>query len=321
MDRDLRVEVMEPPRASEMSSEILRAAWLPPSLYYSPEYVRWQFTFPGPPATAAIAFLGGRPVGCAAVTPRRLRSGGFSINTQVLSFVAVVPDARGRGVAQAVYAALLEQLRDAAPLLAFSEINSPGGRLLAGALSKAGFVTHRLAPCRAVGYRPRPGQEPARLEAVEIDDDRIVRALIDNAASRSVLWNDPTAEQWAHYRADPRRRYTVGVFDATGAAAAAAMVVITEMQTSAGVEDVPMLESIWSASDSADALRAIFEFAARSCDTAIPTIVASNVSHLDASLVRGAGARALPSTFEASLFLRERTPELDAISSVNLEVL
>ena len=51
------------------------------------------------------------------------------------------------------------------------------------------------------------------------------------------------------------------------------------------------------------------------------TIVASNLSYLDSSVVRAAGARALPSSFNAYVFLGARTHGLQNAAHLNLEVI
>jgi hypothetical protein len=108
--------------------------------------------------------------------------------------------------------------------------------------------------------------------------------------------------------------------DRSGVAIGTAMIVMTDMLSAQGSLRVPMLEGVCVPSQSADGVRAAFNFAAQhyGVDT---TIIASNLSYLDSAVVKGAGARALPSSFNAYVFLGARKHSLQNAAHLNLEVI
>src|SRR5687767_1037726 len=106
-----RIEIVDPLAFAETASRILQASWTVPCLHYSADYLSWQFSFPGQlPNRAAVAFIDDRAVGCVAVTSRTFALGGAPFSAYVLSFVAVDPIARGRGLAAQMYSRLLDTI-------------------------------------------------------------------------------------------------------------------------------------------------------------------------------------------------------------------
>ena len=99
-----------------------------------------------------------------------------------------------------------------------------------------------------------------------------------------------------------------------------AMIALTEILAAQGLQRVPMLESVCLSAQSADALVAAFRFASDHYGSAT-TIVASNLSYLDSAVIRAAGARALPSSFNAHIFFKTRQTGLENASFLNLEVI
>jgi predicted N-acetyltransferase YhbS len=263
------------------------------------------------------AFSDGDAVGFAGVTSRRFAADGREFPVHVLSFVAVHPDMRKRGIARGLYAALLAILE--LPVLAFSEPGSPGERVLLASFEDAGFRHRELRRCRSVGFAPNIPRAISNVTAETTDDYSEFAAVIESAGPNT-LWNSPTAEQWAHYRRDPRQRFTV-VAREEGRTIGTARVVIAELVSADGVLRVPMVESACFLTAPADALRAVFEFAVHCQGTgSAPTVLASNLSHVDDSVFRAAGARSLPTTFNAHLFERGDTALPRAITT-NLEVI
>ena len=43
----VRIERVDPLECAEQASRLIQAAWNPPCLNYTPEYLRWQFGFSG----------------------------------------------------------------------------------------------------------------------------------------------------------------------------------------------------------------------------------------------------------------------------------
>ncbi len=315
-----RIEIVDPSTAAPMAGPILRASWKPPCLDYSAAYLAWQFGFPGRLSPiVALGFLDSQPVGCAAATQRAVVHDGSRIDAYVLSFVAVDPSARGHGLAAALYARLLGALSPGVPVIAFAEPNSAGERLLINAFDKASYTPHTLGVCRAVGYVSRPATSERLVSAAPVQHLEDFTSVIPDTDG-ATIWNRPTPQQWVHYAADPRRRIAVLIRDRDGLPIGSAMIVVTAILSAHGLQHVPMLESVCLPSQSPDALRAVFDFATEQYGAA-GTMVASNLSYLDSSVVRAAGARALPSSFNAYVFLGGRQHSLHNAAHLNLEVI
>ena len=315
-----RIEIVDPSTAAPMAGRVLRASWKPPCLDYSDAYLAWQFGFPGRlNPVVALGFLDSQPVGCAAATQRAVVHDGSHIDAYVLSFVAVDPSARGHGLAAALYARLLGALSPEAPVIAFAEPNSDGERLLNNAFDKTSYTRHTLGLCRAVGYVSRPATSERLVSAAAVEQLEDFTSAIPDV-DKATIWNRPTPQQWVHYAADPRPRTGVLIRDRDGLPIGSAMIVLTAILSAQGLQQVPMLESVCLPSQSSDALRAVFDFATEQSGAA-GTIVASNLSYLDSSVIRAAGARALPSSFNAYVFLGARTYSLQNAAHMNLEVI
>jgi GNAT superfamily N-acetyltransferase len=130
--------------ASE-ASRILEDAWEPPTLRYSPGYLGWQLTFPSEVELPAVAATeGGEPVGLAAATDRRLRCGSSAFGVAVVSFVAVRPAWRNRGVASGLYRLLLKALADlSVPVITFGIPGSGGTKRSCAPTRKLDFKCRR----------------------------------------------------------------------------------------------------------------------------------------------------------------------------------
>ncbi|MGH3183078.1 MAG: GNAT family N-acetyltransferase, partial [Streptosporangiaceae bacterium] len=132
-------ELVDGTAFAPQASRVLEEAWSPPALCYTPEYLRWQLSFPGPlPLPAAAALAGNDPVGFAGATWRRLRCGSARWDVAVVSFVAVRPEWRKLGVAAGIYRRLLSALRETgAPIVTYAAGGSAGERLLLRAYAEA----------------------------------------------------------------------------------------------------------------------------------------------------------------------------------------
>lgn len=315
-----RIEIVDPVQFAGIASEILQAAWKPPCLLYSTEYLSWQFSFPSPlPRVGVIAYLDDRAVGCIAVTARHFGSASETFPAYVFSFLAVHPSASRRGLASSMYAALCEAIPVDTPMVGFAETGSIAERLMLESLERASFRHHPLLGCRAVGFLPRSGA--SKWSSVVADSASY--AEFASAARipdrESTLWTDVTPEHWHHYRKDPRQRAMVTVHDEKGAPLGTAMLVNAEILSSQGVQRVPMLESVAFAEPTPDALGALFEFAATRAQPG-STVITSNPSYLDGALLRAAGARALPSSFNPHAFVRGQKHVIETAAALNLEV-
>jgi hypothetical protein len=315
-----RIEIVDALEFAAAASTVLRAAWKAPCLDYSAAYCSWQLGFPGrPPKSAAIALIDDRPVGCIGITPRRFRYQGAYAAVFVLSFVAVDPSARGCRLSSSMYAELLDTLPCDTPIIAFAEPGSNGERLLLDAFEASVFRHRPLGPCRAFGYVKRRRKAPANATAVTTNSYADFLSVVSAAPDNATMWNCPTLEQWNHYQSDPRSRSAILILDGNDNPIGSSMVVMAEILTARGHERVPMIESICLPTQSEAALGAAFDFASDSGE-APATVIASNLSHLDAGMISGAGVRALPSAFNAHLFGTHNHALKNAANS-NLEVI
>ena len=276
--------------------------------------MRWQLTFPGNlPARLALASGNRKPVGCAGLTPREFFLAGRRVEGYLLSFVAVDPVSRGHGLAARLYETLLSGLPREVPIVAFSQPDSTGERVLLKAFESS-FAHQPLRPCRAFGYAPTSGTTNEQ----DATHDATVAEFIDQSpldASESVLWNAPSSSVLRHYLNDPRPRSLMVVADRQGRPAGTAMRVAVEMTTGDAVQRVPMLENVRLSDRTSDVLRSAFTAAGESAPGAV---IASNLSHIDETIVKAARARALPSLYRAHLFCGVAEPKVDA---TNIEVI
>ncbi len=213
-------------------SQVLMAAWAPPSLRYSPQYVEWQLTFPGPcEAPAVAAFEGRQTVGFAASTHRRVFSGGHPLDLLVVTFVAVDPRVRGQGIAHRLYAALLSEIRRTGlPVITYGRSNSSGQRAIEQAYPLAGFSLSIFGEYAPYATIPRTAtsegwSKSTLLPPIPQDGD--------------FEYSAPTPEQFAHYFRDPRGRH-LWAHEGGGWAWATEV----EFVSPKGVETVTSLESI-----------------------------------------------------------------------------
>jgi hypothetical protein len=318
---EFRIEAVDPAAFAEAASGVLSASWPAPCLHYSPEYVAWQIGFPGElRAKTVMAFAEEQPVGCAAVTPRTFLHHGQTFSAYVLSFIAVAPIARGHRLGDALYRSLLNSLPFDVEVIAFAESGSTGERLLTRAFRECSFDHLELESCRAVGCRPGTLHAEQTLTATAATYEDFIGVVSSIADSRTIL-NKPSRGQWIHYCADPRTRAAAVVSDRYGDPVAAAMIVNTEVISGQGIQTVPMLESICIRSGFPEGLRELFRLAAVwTFGNADGAVIASNITCVEPSVVKSAGARALPSLFSAHLFMRGTRRRLDTASRVNIEV-
>ena len=242
----LSYALVDGPVFSGEASAILGEAWLPPALKYTPEYLRWQLSFPsGIPTPVAAAYDGSRPVGFAAATARRFETCGCGLDAAVVSFVAVRPAWRGRGVAAGLYSVLLKALHESdVPVVTFAITGSSGERAIARAYPEAGFAIQPLGnyPTYAFQRASPVNQEwrPGRGGFSELFS--IVKFCSRDAVG---LWSAPSKAQFEHYLADPRpRRFLVAENASTGALAAA-WAIRSEVITPQGATVLTTLDSIW----------------------------------------------------------------------------
>ena len=320
---DMHLETIHPLNLADPASQILRDSWKPPCLWYSPEYLRWQFRFSGSAAAIGVAaFDDEEPVGFCAVVPRWMRVGPDRIGVHLLSFLAVRPVWRGRSLAMAIYRSLIETLRETGgPIVAFVEPETVAEQVLFRNFEDAGYRRRSLGKCRTYAYLARPERGIIAASAEEADEGEFLEAMALCLAPE-ILWNDPGLDQLTHYRQDPRGRVLVVIRDPARLPIGAAMVVLSEVTTPHGLEYVPMIDSVYLPDPSADALKALLRFAGQHwADRSTSTVVtAPNLQGIDPGLLRTVGLRATQSCFHSYGFTAEESDPLRGASGTNLEV-
>ncbi len=239
-----RIDVVDAAAFAPQAAQILNDAWPAPALHYTPEYVRWQLTFPGNPAPVALAaYDDSEAIGFIASTPRRMRLGPTAQEVAVVSFVAVLADRQRRGIAAALYARLLSQLQTSGPLLTFAVPDSSGERALLRAYSHGGYTVSQLGSYPTFSYLDRSTGNDLPQQRASSQYSELNPVIQACARDGSILWSDPSAEQFAHYLADPRSRRLLVVCRAseTGAAWALQMAV----RTARSVQTVTALETLY----------------------------------------------------------------------------
>ncbi|MBI3949929.1 MAG: GNAT family N-acetyltransferase [Acidobacteria bacterium] len=297
----LRIQQVNPGSFAESASRILLQSWPVTCFHYSPDHLRWQFSFPGPyPSVGVAAFDGNEPVGFAAATPRRLRFQQMGSETYVVSFVAVRPAWRGRGIAADLYTCLLGALREAGlPIVTFAEPGAVGERALVKAYPSAGFELRTLGRFTTYGYSPRSGAAPTSVQVLETSDAATILATIQRRGDHQTLWSDPDCQWLEHNDEDPWLRATVILRLTGGDGLGCAMIVRSEFVTAKGISLVPMIDQLFLYQPEAEALRALCEFASErwSGPAARTNVTVPNAWGIDPMILRSAGLRQTPRQF------------------------
>lgn len=317
----MKVERVDPLTVVDEAARILRAAWSPPAIHYTADYLRWQLGFPGTPARTVLARIGSEAGGFAALTPRRLRVGGAVIEGHVLSFVAVRPTFRRRGLASRLYEEILLVLREEGlPAVVFAEAGSEAAqRPLHRAASRVGLGLRRLAPHLNYGFVARRSAIPGPLVAAEAPLERALEAIEACDAAR-VLWAAPDLERLEHYGRDPRGRKFLAIKE-DGRVTGAAMVFLSNIVSAQGMERIATLDSIFLPAPTADRLSALARAAAAAFvgQTTSPAVSAPSLATNDPAILRAAGFRPTGTVFDAFVCHPEGHPLADA-DVTNLEV-
>lgn len=324
----VQAETLDPCQAPQCISGLLTAAWRPPSLLYSIEYVRWQLATPAQQRSVAIGVFDGRQLcACAALIPRTVSTGGRTFDVYISTFGGVLPQYRGRGFAITAYEAIFEAaVASRTPVIGFVVPNGGGERALLHAAKNLALNYVRLTDCRTYAAMPTiracgdDGNAACTVEFADAQPFAITRVL--PAAGPTVIRLQPSAEQRAHYADDPRSRRIVIARDEAGASVAAGMIVCAEVTSAAGVDRVTVIDWIAQAGSGIDgAVRPLANFA-KSCfpDFTPVAMTIPNAGTVPAASLRAAGFRATASVFRPYVLASERHPLL-AASSTDVEVI
>lgn len=319
----MNVERVSPLEFAGQASRILREAWVPPSILYTAEYLRWQFGFPAKlPPLGVAAFEDREAVGFAGAAPRPACYGGERFEVYLVSFVAVRPGWRGRDIAAGLYRELLGWLKEfRAPVVTFAEAESPGERCLKKAYAAAGLQLQPFGNYPvygSVGLPTRPTIDAWKVEEVK-PDYFLVHA--PPAESSQLVGTDLTSDVVRHSECDPRRRAWL-VARRPGQPLAAARAALSEVQTVEGVQHVPMIDAFYLPQPDAGALRALLRAAARHwVGVDVATILTvPNSGGLSPDLLREAGLRRTARAFHGYRCDFPGGPTLAGAAGTNLEV-
>jgi GNAT superfamily N-acetyltransferase len=322
----MRLERVDPYAFAEYASRILQEAWPPPTMRFTADYLRWQFSFPGPlPSLGVAAFEGDEPVGFVGMTPRQLRFRGLSGPAYLHSFGGVRPAWRGRGLAAELYAHLLERREPALPIVGWTEEGAGGHRTLMRAASLAGFEVPLpvLGANPVYGYRPGSADsDGTRLEVVEDADGRAFLDVARRCRSPDTIWNDPDEVILEHYRRDPRGRLCVVVNASDGEAVGAAMLVHAEVVTARQLERVATVDSVFLPRPDLGPLASVLRFTARRwAPPGRPSVVsAPSLWTVPPEVRRAAGLRRMAKGFQGQLEVPSRRHPYARAEGTNLEI-
>ena len=265
------IENVSPILFAEEAARILREAWPLPVLHYTPSYLAWQWSFPGPAALGFVAREAGEPVGLISLFPRRLRFAGTVSYAYMASFLAVRPAFRGRGVSNQLYAALLLACRAAGlPAVIYAEARSEAAlRPLHRTSERLGIEPKKLGQYQNQAFVPRARQTaaPAAVVATETTDLDLVLAAIALCEGDATLWSLPGRAELAHYLRDPRPRKLLLVKEGDRTVGAG-MACLAEIATASGVDRVATIESVFFPEPTADRILTLARAALRSSPAA-----------------------------------------------------
>lgn len=311
----LRIEAVDPVQFAAEGARILKASWAPPALEYTPEYLKWQFTFPAPlPPIGFAAFYNDSAIGFVAASARYMHVAGTTVPVYLSSFLSVLPDLP-TGSAAALL--IRNEARQAAsretPVLLFAQEGSAGQAILANKM--AGMQRRSLGSFR---IHMAAARKHARAE-VELTSPsewlRHYRVLNSPDGVLSPVYDEA---HLAHYGCDPwGRRFAIA---RSGAETAVAMIGSIRSVTAQGTQVSPALHAIAPRNPHPDLLKALIQIAAASTPEATqPTVTVPLASLMSPDTAKASGLRAMNSTFASYLY----TPDscrVDGAESTSCEI-
>ena len=311
------------PEFAAQASVILTAAWPAPALHYTPAYLRWQMSFPGPePAPAVAAFVDSSPAGFAGSTHRRLRHGAEFIDVLLVSFVAVHPDFRNRGIAAGLYRTLLAAIAATRlPVITFAQPGSVGQKMIERAYPQAGFHLRPLGWYPGFACAPRASHESQWVceeSTLPLDGSAVAAALDACDTDRRLMWSAPSDAQWRHYREDPRPRTLVSLHAPDGESAAA-WIVQTAYVTAQGVDPVATIDCAWLNRSRPDLLPGLASAVAR-LSSGAGVVNAPSLAGFDPKQLRGSGFRQVAAGFQGYCATARGADPLPPAEAVSCEI-
>lgn len=281
----MSIEPVDLEEFASTASAILRDAWKPPCLDYSPEYLKWQCGFPSDLKPISLAaFQDGKPVAFVAATGRNTNAGPCYMS----SFMSLLPGTPS-SVAIGLVRYQSRALRNSGALtVVFAQAGSVGEQLLAVG-DTVGLKRFPLGDYRIHAAAPR--KEPADVAVTAVTSAEWLDAwnALSAGAALSLVFDAATLR---HLEADPFRREFL-VAEKGGARVGAAMLSETRSVTVNGLQSTPTLHSVRLRDNDADALSALLLYArGRGAVVNVP-----NVTAISVDVRRAAGLRATPSAF------------------------
>jgi hypothetical protein len=319
----MRIERVDPSAFVGPASRILQEAWQPPCVHYAPEYLSWQFTFPGSSPFGVAAFDGDEPVGFFSALLRRFVVGQNPRRAWLACFGAVRPRWRGVGAARALYRATAVVIRASGlPAFLFTQPESLAERLLVSAFRAERFQARTFGDYRTYACLPQGTAADASFVCSASSADTAFLEVARRCQEPHTLWHDPDLAALAHYGRDPRHSLRVLVHGPGGEAVGAALLARSEAVTAAGTEFSAAVESVFLPQPSAEILAALFRFAAAhyAGQVGSPVVLAPNLRGIDPGLLRKAGARATQSAFRGHLFVLGPADPFAGAEGTNLEI-
>jgi hypothetical protein len=267
------------------ASEILRAAWKPPCLDYSLEYLAWQFGFPSDLAPVALAaYQNDQPVAFVAATGRMTNAG----QVYMSSFMSILP-----GTPSSIAIGIIRQQSrllkaSGAPTVIFAQKESVGEQLLAVG-ETVGLRCYPLGEYRihASASNLRSGNATAaRVSAREWSDPA---NSLQNNELLSMNFDESTLH---HLEADPFGREFL-ISRRNGRPDGVAMLSETRSLTPTGKQSTPTLHYVRLRDDDPDLLIALLDYARGRG----PVVNVPNVTRIPVATRKAAGLRATPSIF------------------------
>jgi hypothetical protein len=267
------------------AGEILRAAWKPPCLDYSDEYLRWQFEFPTDLKPVALTgYYEGSAVAFVAATGRNTNAGPMYMS----SFMSLVPGAPS-SLAISMIRQQSRALRDSGlPTVVFAQRGSIGERLLAVG-DTVGLKRISLGEYRVHVAAPR--NPPADVDVQAVNSAAWLR-VCDSFADHDVLSLSFDEDTLRHLEADPFGREFL-VATRADEPAGSAMLSETRSVSGSGIQVIPTLHCIRLRNGDPEALSALLFYARKRG----PVINVPNASSIPDQTRKAAGLRANPAAF------------------------
>ncbi len=288
------------------ASEILRAAWKPPCLDYSQEYLAWQFGFPTDLEPVALAvYHDDKPVAFVAATGRLTNAGPVYMS----SFMSILP-----GTPSSAAIGIIRQqsrmLKDSGlPTIVFAQKGSVGEQLLAVG-ETVGLKRYPLGEYRVYAAAPRVQPDNVDVAVVSSSEWQDAANLLQDNDALSLSF-DPA--NLRHLEADPFGREFL-VARKKGRCEAVGMLSETRSITPTGKQSTPTLHYVRVRGEDPDPLSALLFYArGRGAVVNVP-----NVTRISGDLRKAVGLRATPSVFTghvvtASAPLRLKGSELEIV--------